>query len=151
MPAAERPPRAGVEGAGVPAAEPARQSRPFAYALLRVVPHVERGERLNVGVVLFCRQHDFLAVRAHVDEARLRVLAPDLDVADLRARLDALARVAAGDPAAGALARMDQSERFGWLVAPSSTVIQPSQVHTGITEDPAATLARLFDQLVATG
>jgi hypothetical protein len=129
----------------VPAAEP----RPFAYALLRVVPHVERGERLNVGVVLFCRQRDFLELRCRVDEARLQALAPELDVADLRARLDALARVAAGDTTAGALAQMDKSDRFGWLAAPSSTVIQPSEVHTGITNDPAATLARLFEALVS--
>jgi hypothetical protein len=128
---------------------PAAETRPFAYALLRVVPHIERGEQLNVGVVLFCRQHDFLALRCRVDEPRLRALAPDLDLADLRARLDVLTRVAAGDPAAGALAQLDMSDRFGWLAAPSSTVIQPSQVHTGLTADPAATLARLFETLVA--
>jgi hypothetical protein len=98
--------------------------------------------------VLFCRQHDFLALRCHVDEARLRALAPDLDLADLRERLDALTRVAAGDPSAGALAQLDMSDRFGWLAAASSTVIQPSQVHTGITADPDATLARLFETLV---
>jgi hypothetical protein len=125
------------------------EPRPFAYALLRVVPHVERGERLNVGVVLFCRQRDFLAAQTHVDERRLRALAPELDLADLRARLDVLAQVAAGDPAAGALARLERSDRFGWLVAASSTAIQPSQVHTGITDDPAATLQRLFETLVA--
>jgi Protein of unknown function (DUF3037) len=127
----------------------AAEQRPFAYALLRVVPHVERGERLNVGVVLFCRQHDFLAVHAHVDETRLRALAPELDLDDLRSRLEVLVRVAAGDPAAGALGRMERSDRFGWLVAPSSTVLQPSQVHTGLTADPGATLARLFQTLVA--
>ncbi len=125
------------------------EQRPFAYALLRVVPHVERGERVNVGVVLFCRQHDFLALRTHVEETRLHALAPALDLADLHARLDVLARVAAGDPAAGALARLDRSERFGWLVASSSTAIQPSEVHTGLTDDPAATLERLFEALVA--
>lgn len=128
---------------------PGPESRPFAYALLRVVPHVERGEQLNVGVVLFSRQHDFLALRCHVEEARLRALAPALDLADLRAHLDTLARVAAGDSEVGALARMDISDRFGWLAAPSSTVIQPSQVHTGLTDDPAATLTRLFEALVA--
>jgi Protein of unknown function (DUF3037) len=125
------------------------ERRPFAYALLRVMPHVERGERLNVGVVLFCRQHDFLELRFRVDERRVSVLAPELDAGDLRARLDALARVAAGDSAAGALAQMDMSDRFGWLTAPSSTVIQPSEVHTGITDDPTTTLARLFETLVA--
>lgn len=124
-------------------------ARPFAYALLRVVPRVERGERLNAGVVLFCRQRDFLALRTQLDEVRLAALAPELDPAPVRARLDALDRVAAGDAAAGALGRLEASERFGWLVAPSSTIIQPSEVHAGLTTDPAATLERLFGALVA--
>jgi hypothetical protein len=122
--------------------------KPFAYALLRVVPRVERGECLNMGVVLYCRQHDFLELRAHVDQARLAVLAPDLDPGPLRSRVSALQDVVRGDPAAGALAALPQSERFGWLVAPSSTIIQPSEVHTGITTDPAATLEHLFATLV---
>jgi hypothetical protein len=125
--------------------------RPFAYALLRIVPRVERGERLNAGVVLFCREYDFLAVRSEVDEARLAALAPGLDLAPLRTHLDALGRVAAGEPAAGALAALPPSERFGWLVAPSSTIVQPSEVHTGLTANPQATLDHLFDTLVATG
>jgi Protein of unknown function (DUF3037) len=133
----------------VPADEPA--SRPFAYALLRVVPHVERGERLNVGVVLFARQHDYLELRTQLDESRLAALAPDCDAGPLRSRLAALGHVASGDPEGGALSRLPQSERFGWLVAPSSTIIQPSEVHTGLTDDPAATLERLFRTLVATG
>jgi hypothetical protein len=123
--------------------------RPFAYAVLRVVPRVERGEQLNVGVVMFCRQLDFLEVRCQVDEARLAALAPDLDPEPVRSRLAALAQVAAGDPAAGALAALPPSERFGWLVSPSSTIIQPSEVHTGLTDDPAATLEHLFSSLVA--
>ena len=120
----------------------------FAYAVLRVVPEEERGERLNVGVVLFCRQHDFLELRTRVDDARLAALAPELDRAALRSRLAALAQVAAGDPAAGALGALPPSERFGWLAAPSSTVIQPSEVHAGVTRDPEATLTRLFARLV---
>jgi hypothetical protein len=123
--------------------------RPFSYALLRVVPSVERGERLNAGVVLFCREYDFLAVRTGLDEARLHALAPGLDAVPLRTHLAALARVAAGDPDAGALAALEPSERFGWLVAPSSTMIQPSTVHTGLTADPQATLDHLFQTLVA--
>lgn len=122
--------------------------RPFSYALLRVVPRVERGERLNVGVVLFSRQHDFLGLRTELDETRLAALAPDADPALLRSRLATLQRVAGGDPGAGPLARLSASERFGWLVAPASSVIQPSEVHTGVTADPAATLARLFARLV---
>jgi hypothetical protein len=125
--------------------------RPFSYALLRIVPRVERGERLNAGVVLFCREYDFLAVRAEVDEARLGALAPGVDPAPLRSHLEALGRVAAGDPGAGALARLEPSERFGWLVAPSSTMIQPSEVHTGLTADPQATLDHLFGTLVVSG
>lgn len=127
---------------------PATDAQPFAYAVLRVVPRVERGERLNAGVVVFCRRHDFLDLRAQLDGARLTALAPDLDPEPVRARLHALGLVARGDPAGGALATLERSERFGWLVAPSSTIIQPSQVHTGLTTDPRATLDRLFDALV---
>ena len=127
---------------------PAAETRPFAYALLRVVPHLERGERLNVGLVLFCRQHDFLDIRTHVDERRLAALAVDVDAADVAASLDAIRHVICADPAGGALAALPPSERFGWLVAPSSTIIQPSAVHTGLTDDPAATLERLFTTLV---
>jgi hypothetical protein len=130
----------------MPAAE--HVSRPFSYAVMRVVPCVERGERLNVGVVLFCRQHDFLELRVAIDEARLAALAPELDPSTLRSRLDLLSRIAAGDEEAGALARLSPSERFGWLVAPASSIIQPSEVHTGVTTDPAATLARLVERLV---
>jgi hypothetical protein len=123
--------------------------RAFAYSLLRVVPRVERGERLNVGIVLFCRQLDFLELRAHVDEARLVALAPDVDPAAVRARLDALAAVARGDDGSGPIGCLSQSERFGWIVAPASTIIQHSEVHTGVTDDPAETLDRLYARLVA--
>lgn len=123
---------------------------PFAYAILRVVPRVERGERLNVAVVVFCRQRDFLDMRARIDDQRLVALAPDLDVAAVRASVEAIRTVVCGEPAGGALAALPASERFGWVVAPASTVIQPSQVHTGLTDDPPATLDRLFDALVAT-
>jgi hypothetical protein len=120
----------------------------FAYALLRVVPHLERGEAVNAGVVLYCRRTDFLAVESAVPVERLRALAPDVDLEAVAAHLDALARVAAGDPTAGPIALQPPSERFHWLVAPASTMIQPSEVHTGVSQNPAATLARLFEQLV---
>jgi Protein of unknown function (DUF3037) len=123
-------------------------AKPFAYALLRVVPRVDRGERLNVGVVLYCRQHDFLDLRAELDAARLAALDPALDPVPVHSRLEALRSVVRGEPAGGALAELPPSERFGWLVAPSSTIIQASEVHTGLTDDPAATLERLFDTLV---
>jgi hypothetical protein len=125
-----------------------REPQPFAYAVLRVVPRVERGERLNVGVALFCRRHDFLDLRTRLDVARLAALAPDLDPGPVASRLEALRLVVCGDSAGGALAALEQSERFGWLVAPSSTIIQPSEVHTGMTADPRATLDRLFATLV---
>lgn len=122
----------------------------FAYAVLRVVPSIERGERLNVGVVLFCRRLRFLDARIALDEARMAALDPDCPAADLRPVLDNIAAVAQGDPAGGPLARLDPSDRFGWITAPASTVVQPSPVHTGLTTDPAADLDRLFAQLVAT-
>lgn len=125
---------------------PARE--PFAYALLRVVPDAERGECLNVGVVLFCRRGRYLAAQTHLDGARLRALAPSIDAVAVAEHLTMLERIAAGDPAGGALASKDPSERFGWLVAPASTVVQPSPVHTGLTDDAAATHARLVDRLV---
>ena len=121
---------------------------PFQYAIVRVVPRVERGECMNVGVVLFCRPARFLEMRGALDEGRLAPFAPDLDAAEVRAHLDAMARIAAGDPGAGPVARLEQSERFHWLVAPSSTVIQTSPVHTGLCEDPGETLTGLMEKLV---
>lgn len=121
----------------------------FQYAVLQVVPSIERGERLNVGVVVHSRRLRYLEVAVHVDEARLRALAPTLDVQALRAHLDGLARVAAGDPAAGAVAALDRSERFHWLVAPSSTIVQAGPVHTGLCDDAAAVARRLLADLVA--
>lgn len=121
---------------------------PFAYAILRVVPRVERGERFNAGVVLFCRQRDFLQARVDLDPARLAALAPGVPADELRAHLEGLARVARGEPGSGPIAAMAPSERFGWLVAPSSTMIQASEVHTGLCEDPAQTLEALFTELV---
>jgi hypothetical protein len=121
----------------------------FQYTVLRLVPSVERGERINVGVVVFCRQLDFLQARSYVDEERLAALAPGLDPEEVRPALQAICDVVAGDPAAGPLAALPPSERFGWVVANSSTIIQPSPSHTGLTEDPGATLERLFASLVA--
>ena len=123
-------------------------SQPFQYAVVRVVPRVERGECMNVGVVFFCRPRRFLAARIALDEARLAAFAPALALEAGGAHLDAMERIAAGDEGAGPVARLDQSERFHWLVAPSSTVIQTSPVHTGLCEDPEATLAALVEKLV---
>ena len=122
----------------------------FQYAIWRVVPDVERGEALNVGVVVYCRRRSFLAARVELDEPRLEALAPGLDTAALHLHLDGLVRVAAGDPEAGAIAVLPQSERFGWLTAASSTIVQPSPIHTGLSDDPDGLLDRLFTRLVAT-
>jgi Protein of unknown function (DUF3037) len=121
---------------------------PYQYAIIRVVPRVERGERLNVGVVLLCRPHRFLGARVALDEDRLRAVAPDLDPATVRPHLDAIERIAAGDPAAGPIARLGIGERFHWLVSPASTIIQPSEVHTGLSDDPRQELDRLAAALV---
>ena len=122
---------------------------PFSYAVYRIVPRVERGERINVGVVLFSRPLDFLAVRTALDEQRLAALWPEADAAAVRPHLAALERIARGDADAGPIAELDTTARFHWLVAPSSTIIQPSAVHTGVCDNPAAALDKLFDELVA--
>jgi hypothetical protein len=123
----------------------------FQYAVLQVVPSLDRGERFNVGVVVHSRRLRFLRVATHVDEGRLRALAPTLDLDALRGHLDGLARVAAGDTTAGAVAALDRSERFGWLVAPSSTIVQAGPVHTGLCEDGEKVVERLVQELVTAG
>jgi hypothetical protein len=126
---------------------PARED--FQYAIFRVVPHVERGECLNAGVVLFCRRLGFLGARTGLDEAALAALAPDCDPVEVRAHLESLERVAAGASDGGPIAALDASERFHWLTAPSSTIVQSSAVHTGLTSDPAGELEHLFERLVS--
>jgi hypothetical protein len=129
---------------------PAPPSRsPFSYLILRLVPSVERGEQLNVGVVLFCRQRGFLGASVELDAARLAALGRAPDERELTEHLRALVRVAEGDPDGGPIAALPASERFGWLAAPSSTIVQPSEVHTGLCDDPAATLRALHGRLVA--
>ena len=120
----------------------------FQYAIVRVVPRVERGEFLNAGVVLFCRRRGFLAARTALDAAALQALAPGCDGEEIRALLATIEKVAAGDPAGGPIAALEPSERFHWMTAPASTIVQPSPVHTGLTDDPAAELEHLFDRLV---
>ena len=122
---------------------------PFQYAIVRVVPRVERGECLNVGVVLFARTLEYLGMRVALDRERLRAISPDTDPGPVDDQLAGRLRIATGDPGAGPIAAMEVHQRFHWLVAPSSTVVQPSAVHTGLCDDPAQTLDRLFDTLVA--
>jgi Protein of unknown function (DUF3037) len=109
---------------------------------------VERGETVNAGVVLFCRPLRFLGARTQLDEALLRALAPECEPTAIRAALETVERIAAGDPTGGPIAALPPSERFHWIVAPSSTIVQPGPVHTGLTSDPAAELDHLFSHLV---
>ncbi|MFD9790160.1 DUF3037 domain-containing protein [Streptomyces sp. NPDC059070] len=120
----------------------------FEYALLRVVPRVERGEFFNAGVVLYCRAESFVVARTHLDETKLAALDPRADVVGVRAALRAVEGVCSGGPAAGQAAGDDAGRRFRWLIAPRSTVVQPGPVHTGLTRDPAAEAERLLDVLV---
>ncbi|MFI5572191.1 DUF3037 domain-containing protein [Streptomyces sp. NPDC051740] len=120
----------------------------FEYALLRVVPRVERGECVNAGVLVYCRPKSFVAARTHLDEARLLALDPKADVPGVRAALRAVEGVCAGGDAAGQAARDDAGRRFRWLIAPRSTIVQPGPVHTGLTTDPAAEAERLLELLV---
>jgi hypothetical protein len=130
------------------AEEQATQQAPFSYAVIRIVPRVERAEFVNAGIVLFSRPHRYLGIRIGLDEARLRALWPDIDLGAIRRQLDVLCRVAAGDPAGGALAMLPPAERFGWLSSPASTVVQPGPVHAGLATDPEAALNDLFAELV---
>ena len=120
----------------------------FDYAILRVVPRVERQEFINAGVVVFCLEKRYLAARIHLDEQRLRALWPAIDVELVREHLEAIPRVCAGDPAAGPIAMLSQRERFHWLISPRSTIIQPSPVHTGLCESTDELLERLAKQLL---
>ena len=121
---------------------------PFQYAAVRLVPRVERGEAVNAGVVLFCRPLRFLGARTQLDERLLAVLAPECDPAAVRESLHTVELIAAGDAAGGPIAALPPSERFHWLVAPASTIVQPGPVHTGLTHDPAGELDHLFARLV---
>jgi hypothetical protein len=120
----------------------------FQYVVLRCVPRVDREEFLNVGVVLYCQQVDFLGCAGEVDERRLGVLAPAVDPAAVRSALDAMSAVCRGDQAAGAAGRAPLGTRFGFLSAPRSTVVQPGPIHGGLTDDPDAELRHLLDTLV---
>lgn len=120
----------------------------YDYAIIRVVPRVEREESVNAGAILFCRTRRFLQARIELDEERLLALAPDVELEAVRAHLEAIPLICAGGPAAGPIGRRSQAERFHWLVAPRSTILQPSPVHSGLCADPAAALEHLMDTMV---
>jgi hypothetical protein len=120
----------------------------FEYAVLRVVPRVEREEFLNVGIIVYCRSLGFLQTRFELPEARLLALAPDLDLEEIAARLQAFERICQGRATGGTIGQLPIAERFRWLTATRSTVVQSSPVHPGLCADAAETLARLHAQLV---
>ncbi|HEX3763057.1 MAG TPA: DUF3037 domain-containing protein [Kofleriaceae bacterium] len=121
----------------------------FDYALIRVVPRVERGELINAGAIVSCPTQRYLAARIALDAARLAALWPAVDLADVEAALALIPLIAAGDPRGGPIAALPRGERFHWLVAPRSAVIQTSPVHTGLCDDPGGALDQLIERLVA--
>ncbi len=120
----------------------------FSYAVVRIVPDIEREEFLNAGLILFCRERRYLDARSSLDEAALAAMCAGCDHPAIRDQLDFVERVAAGRITASPLAAMSQSERFHWLTTPRSTLVQPGPVHAGTTEDPAATFEHLHALLV---
>ena len=122
----------------------------YSYVVLRCVPRADREEFVNVGVVLYCQQADFLAAEVDVDRARLSALAPALDVDAVQEALGTVTAICAGDPAAGAPAAAPLTARFGFLAAPRSTVVRPGPIHGGVTADPARELQALVVALVRT-
>lgn len=120
----------------------------FQYVVLRAVPRVERGECINVGVILYCKALKYLDIRCQVDRRRLVALWPSASPAAITNHLERLAQVCRGEEAAHALGLTDQSQRFHWLSAPRSTIIQPSTIHGGICADPEQMLKNILGQLV---
>lgn len=120
----------------------------YDYAVIRVVPKVERAEFVNAGVILSCPSLDYLDALVELDEARLLALDPDVDLALVRRQLDAIPIVCRGGDDAGAIGRLSRRERFHWLVAPRSTIIQTSPTHTGRCSDPRHVLERLLETMV---
>lgn len=125
---------------------PGRSS--FDYAVIRVVPRVERGESINAGVILFCLEKDFLKARIEVNEPRLRALWPEIDMDLVRRHLEAIPKICDGAPDAGPIGRLSLRERFHWLVAPRSTIIQVSPVHAGLCDHPERAIDDLFHKAV---
>ena len=122
--------------------------RSFDYAILRVVPRVEREEFVIAGVILFCSESDYLEARVELDRARVLALFPDADLALIDEHLQAVPRIASGGDGSGPIGKLSRRERFHWLVAPRSTVLQVSPVHSGLSDDPAGELTRLMTTVV---
>lgn len=125
-----------------------RERAVFEYALLRVIPRLERGECINAGVILYCQERAFLASRTALDESRLLAVDPQVDVAGVRRALETIEVMCRGGSEAGFAGRERQGQRFRWLTAPRSTIVQPGPIHGGLTGDPEAEVERLLDRLV---
>jgi hypothetical protein len=123
----------------------------FEYAVIRVVPHVEREEFLNVGIVLYCSSQKFLKTKIELNEDRLQALCNHLDVAELKDHMASFERICAGGADAGPIGKLSIAERFRWLTAARSTVLQTSKVHPGLCDDAGEMLEHLFNQLVKVG
>ncbi|MDX6271324.1 MAG: hypothetical protein QOD28_2547 [Acidobacteriota bacterium] len=121
----------------------------FNYAVVRVVPHAEREEFMNVGIILSCQTSDFLAAAFELDERRLAAFAPNLDVNELRAHLEAIRLICEGGEGGGTIGRLPRRARFDWLVAPRSTIVQTSAVHAGLCSDPRRALQELLRKMVS--
>ena len=120
----------------------------FEYAVIRVVPRVEREEFLNVGVILYAQKQKFLRILYKLDESRLKAFSDELDLHELQQHLEAFERICSGAPSSGPIGKLDTASRFRWLTAARSTVVQTSKVHPGLCYEAAAALQRLYDQLV---
>jgi Protein of unknown function (DUF3037) len=120
----------------------------FEYAVIRIVPRVEREEFLNIGVILYCKQEQFLQTLFTIDDERLRAFDGYLDKAALKEHLCAFEKICIGDITAGEIAKLDIASRFRWLTAARSTIVQTSKVHPGLCANAAATLTKLYTQLV---
>jgi hypothetical protein len=125
-----------------------RDHSSYDYAVIRVVPRVDREEFMNVGVIISCPAKDFLEARIEMDEARLLAFAPQVDLEAVRAHLTSIPRICAGGPDAGPIGQLSPRERFHWLVAPRSTIIQTSRVHSGRCTEPGPVSERLLDRMV---
>jgi hypothetical protein len=125
-----------------------QENHSFEYAIIRIVPQVEREEFLNVGVIVYCKHFGFLKMKFSMDYDRLPATFPNADINDIQLHLQAFEQITNGDPKAGPIASLDIASRFRWLTAKRSTVVQSSDVHPGLCNDPAATLEKLHQQLV---
>ncbi len=126
-----------------------QENQLFEYAVIRVVPHVEREEFINVGVVLFCSKQKFLRCIFHVDEFRMKAFNSTIDIPELQQYISSFERICAGGLDSGPIGKLPMAERFRWLTATRSTILQTSKVHPGLCADPSDMLQRLFDQMVA--